>query len=67
MCFWKILEIERNVIVNSGSHNQEVPYLFHSSKVSRAVLHERDVQPSWKAKEVLIGDWRVTIVWLVRK
>jgi len=43
---WKVFEIERDLIVNSGSHNQEFPYSFHSSKVYRAVLHERDVQPS---------------------
>jgi len=58
----KILETEGDVIVSSGSHIQEVPYLFHSFKVSRAVLHERDVQSSWKAKEFLIGDWRITII-----
>lgn len=64
---WKILEIERDVIMNSGSHNQEIPYLFHSSNVSRVVLHARDVQSCWKAKEVLIGDWSITVIWLIRK
>jgi hypothetical protein len=64
---WKILETERDVIVNLGSHNQEVPHLYQSSNVSRVVLRERAVEPSWKVKEVLIGDWRITVIWLVRK
>jgi len=64
---WKILDIERDVIVNFGSHNQEVPHLYHSSNVSRVVLHERNVQPCWKAKKVLIGNWRLIVIWLVRK
>jgi hypothetical protein len=46
---WKILEIERDVIVNLGLHNQNVPHLCHSSNVSRVVLHERIVELSWEA------------------
>jgi hypothetical protein len=64
---WKILKIETGVIVNLAPHNQEVPHLYHSSNFPRVVLHEIDVEPSWKAKEVLIGDWRITVIRLLRK
>jgi hypothetical protein len=64
---WNILEAERDVMVNSVSNKEEIPYLCHSPNVFRLVLRKTHVEPFWKAKVFRLGDWRVTVMWTLRQ